>query len=289
MKLRKTSQFPSKSFGGSFINFLGIMSAFAIAFGGWFLVQRSLDREKESLLEGGGLVALPQTESLEAAVAGESFELRQLTEDELLQIVQSMEHKGEIRPHEPVQGQLTMAQAFDYGRVWLEDYFLPHFCASDSLDGELRVSGYLWSPETAGAGEEPWLSYWTVSFICQDIDASLLISAVSGQILDAEVTCSGPVPYQSGEGFLEALADYAFSFDLGEDCSIVYSEETDSGAKKMPWYWSFGTSGIYAALDAGSTYIVSDAVEDKSTGTVTYTDREYFKVRLYLCLEPQIP
>lgn len=290
MRSQKTKQSPSKKYGRIWINALGILSAFVVAVGGLFLMQYSLDREKDKLLAGGGLVGLPQVERVETEETKDAFVLRQLTEDELFQLIQGMEHKGEIRPHEPLQGQLTMAQAYDCGLTWMEDFFLPHFGLSSLSDTEYRVDSYLWAPESGGSVEEyPWLSCWTVSFINQDIEAVLILSAVSGQVLDGAVTCSVPVPYQGKEDLLEALADYAFSFDLGEDCSIVYSGETESGAKRLPWYWSFGTRGIYAGLDASSTRIVTDAVEDIDTGEVNYVDREYFKVRLFLCLEPEIP
>ncbi len=285
MNSQKTSQSPSKRLGGIVINSLGILAAFAIAFGGLFLVQSSLAREKERLLAGGGMAALPQTEAVEAVAAKDLAALRQLTGDELWQLIQIMEQKGETRPHEPVQGQLTMAEAVDCGRAWMEEFFLPRFGVSRLFAEECRISCYLWAPETAGAGTEeyPWLSCWTVSFANQELEAKLLLSAVSGQVLDAKVSYSAPVPWQDGEELTEILTEYASSFGLDGDYCMVYSAETDSGAKKLPWYCSVGDRGIYAALDAGSISMVSSSVVDPETGEAAYAEREYFDVRLYLC------
>ncbi len=291
MKSQKTSPSPPKKIGGIVINCLGILSAFVFAFGGLFLVQSSLVREKDRLLAGGGLLELPQKEAAEATQVGEVFALRQLTEDELLQLIRLMEQKGDIRPHEPVQGQLTMAQAINYGQVWMEEFFLPCFGLNRLFAEECRINCYLWAPETAGAGTEEysWLSCWTVSFVNQELEAKLLLSAVSGQVLDASVSYSAPVDFLSREELTEVLGEYGLTFGLESDYALFCSEETDSGAKRLPWYLSIGTKGIYAALDADSTRIVTNAVEDKNTGIVSYIDREYFEVRLYLCYEPEIP
>lgn len=290
VKMSKISQSSSEKGFEAVINCLGILSAFAIAFGGLYLVQSSLTREKERLLAGGGIAALPQTEVVETVEVKDLADLRQLTEDELLQLIQIMEQNGETRPHEPVQGQLTMAEAVECGRAWMEEFFLPRFDVSRLFAEECRISCYLWAPETAGAGTEEysWLSCWTVSFVNQELEAKLLLSAVSGQVLDAEVSYSAPVPWQDGEELTEILGEYASSFDLAGDYIMVYSAETDSGAKKLPWYCSVGDRGIYAALDAGSVGVVVSTVADPETGEAAYTEREYFDVRLYLCYnEPE--
>lgn len=262
-----------------FINLLGILCALAIAFSGMFLVQGRLIGEQDRLLSGGGLVELPQIETAGAVEVGDAFGLNQLAEEELLQLVYSVEQKGEIRPHEPLQGQLTMIQAMDCGVVWLEEFFLPHFGLYDLLSGEYRTSCYLWAPETAGQDIEaaPWLSCWTVSVSNRNIDATLTLSAVSGQVLDASVSCSAPVSYQDGDSLMTLLGDYAFSFDLEEDYTLIYGGETDSGAKKLPWYQSIGTEGLYAAIQADNIVV---SVADSDTYPLY---QEFFNVHLYLC------
>ena len=265
-----------------FINLLGILCALAIAFSGLFLVQGRLIGEQDKLLAGGGLMELPQIETTGTVETEDAYALNQLEEEELLQLVYSLEQKGEIRPHEPLQGQLTMIQAMDCWEVWLEEFFLPHFGLNDLLSGEYRISCYLWAPETAGQDIEaaPWFSCWTVSVSNRNINATLTLSAVSGQVLDASVSCSVPVPYQDGDSLMTLLGDYAFSFDLEEDYTLIYGGETDSGAKKLPWYQSIGTEGLYAAIQA-------DNIAVSIAGSNTYPlYQEFFNVHLYLCSEP---
>lgn len=286
MKIRKLRQSEQGRFGRLPVNFLGILCAFAIAFSGLFLVQGKLIGEQEKLLAGGGLMELPQVgtgEAVEvgdAVEAGDTLELKQLTEEELLQLVHSLEQKGEISPHEPLQGQLTMLQAMDCSEVWLEEFFLPHFGLSDLLSKEYGISCYLWAPEAAG--QEPdavcRLSCWTVSISNQDIDVSLTLSAVSGQVLDASVSCSAPVPHQDTDSLMTLLDNYALSFGLEEDYTLICSGETDSGSKKLLWYQSIGTEGIYAAIQADNI-VVATAVESDDN---SYYE-EIFNVHLYLC------
>lgn len=273
MKSQKTKQAPSKGFGGTLLNLAGVLSAVAIAFGGWFLVQDSLAREQEKFLNSGGLVELPQTGGTEVTEA-EPFVSVQLTEAELLQLVQGMEQQEEMQPHEPVQGQLTMAQAMERAMAWLEESFLSRFGLGDTLAGERKVSCYLWAPEAAGqdSAAAPWLSCWTVSVRSRGMDAVLTMSAVSGQILDVSVSCSVSVPYDSDD-ILALLEEHADSFGLEGDDVLFFVGGTDPAAKEMPLYQSIGTKGIYAAIRA-------DSEKDSFS-------EEFFSLHLYLCSELQ--
>lgn len=268
---------PAPSSGGVtlWLNLLGILSAFVIAVGGLFLVQGSLTMEEKRFLSGGGLVELYRAGTVETAEGKDISVPRPLTEEELVQIIRALEKGGEIRPHEPGQEQLSMIEAMECSRAWMEDFLMPHLGVSDLNLQEYKVSCYLWMPETEGADaeESPWLSCWTISFSNQSMETRLILNAVSGQVLDASVSCALPVEYQDREHLMTFLGDYAFSFGLTEDYTLVYSGETESGAKKLPWYQSIGTQGIFAVIDADSI-AVSLADEDAYT--------EFFNIHVYL-------
>lgn len=283
MKLRRQKQIPSKGLSGAFLNSCGVLSALILAFVGFFLVQDGLTREQEKLLRSGGLVELPQTGTVGEEMSDAS--IGQLSEEELLQLVKSMEQKGEVRPHEPVQGQLTMAQAMERAMAWLEETLFPRFGLSDALGGEYKATCFLWSPEAVGQdlGAAPWLGCWMVSVSSQDVDIALKLSAVSGQILDASVSCSAPVSYE-GSDIRTLLGEYADSFGLEGDDVWISGGETDAAAKKMPLYQSIGTKGIYAAIRADSM-VVSTSEE----GERNPLSREFFSLHLYLCSEVQVP
>lgn len=270
---------PRKRLKGIALNFLGIMCAFAIAFGGLFLVQGRLNLEQERFLSGGGLVELPQADTVEIAEAESVLVSSLLTEEELLQLAEDLDGQGEATPHEPLPGQLTMVQAIDRGKIWLEEFFLPYFGVETLSAGEYRTSCYLWAPESAGEELEasPWLSCWTISLNSQEINALLTLNAESGQILEATVSSAAPVSYQSGETLLALLGAYTDSFGIKDDYCLIFQKEAG------PYYQSIGTGGLYAAIRADNITVsfAVDAVSD----TAVYM--EQFYVHLYLCTEPE--
>lgn len=276
---------PLKRFGGIAVNFLGIMCAFAAALGGLFLVQGRLGMEQEQLLSGGGLVDLPQADSVETAEMESAFISSLLTEEELLELAGNLEGQEEAMPHEPLPGQLTMTQAIDHGKIWLEEFFLPYFGAETSPAGEYRTSCYLWAPESAGQKLEdsPWLSCWTISLSSQEINASLTINAKSAQVLEASVSFAAPAPQQSEETLLAMLGAYADSFGAEEDYCLMIHKEKEPGAKGFPYYQSIGTRGLYAAIQADS--ILVSIAADAASDTAVYMERFY--VHLNICTAPE--
>ena len=276
---------PARGIGRAAVNLTGILSAFAIALGGLLLVQSRLKLEQERLLEGGGLVELPQTGTSDPAGSVEVPPYGFLPEDDLLQVVHSLVQKEEIKPHEPLEGQLTMLQAIDCGKNWLEEFFLPYFTSCDLSANEYWIDCYLWTPETAGADPEtsPWLSCWTVSLSSQKIDASLTLSAVSGQILDASISCSVPFSLQDRTDLPTLLEGYAASLGLETDDSLISIEDKDCGDNEALYFQSIGSRGIYAAIKTKNLFY---SFTDTNTDTPVYMDR--FSIRLYLYPEPVI-
>lgn len=278
------SKQPSKGIGRAAVNLTGILSAFAIALGGLFLVQSRLKLEQERLLEGG-LVELPQTGTGEPAGSVDVPLHGFLAEEELLELVHSLAQREEIKPHEPLEGQLTMLQAIDCGKTWLEEFFLPYYTSYDLPANEYWIDCYLWTPETAGADPEtsPWLSCWTVSLSSHKIDALLTLSAVSGQILDASVSCSVPFSLQDKKDLPSLLERYAVSFGLETEDSLIYIEDKDTRANEALYFQNIGSRGIYAALNTKNLVY---STTDTNTNTPVYMER--FDIRLYLCQEPAI-
>ena len=247
------------------VNLMGILSAFGIAFGGLFLVQSRLSLEQEKLLQGGGMAELPQTVTTEVSESIAVSLQDSLTEEELLQLVHNLEQKEEIQPHEPLEGQLTMVQAINCSEAWLKEFLLSGFAVSDFPAREYRVS------------------CWTVSLSDQNIDASLTLNAVSGQVLDASVSCSASVFSPDSEDLLTLLEKYAASFGLEGDDILISIEDKDTIAKELLCYQSIGTRGIYAAIQTGNIIFASTGSDTK---TPIYMER--FNVHLYLSSEPKI-
>lgn len=283
--MKEHKNFPAKKTGKILVNLSGILSALAIAFGGLFLVQLKLNQEQEKLLTDSGLIELPQTEIIEVTEAGDLSLSVLLTEEQLEELRNILEVPGETALHEPLSGQLSMAQAIECGRTWLKDFFLPRLGTNENSLSDYKASCYLWAPESPDSEPEnrPWLSCWTISLSNQHIEAVLILNAVTGQILEASVSCFSPIEYQEQNALMTLLEDFASSFGMDNDSRPVYSAETESGAKKLPWYQRLGTRGTFASIQASSIIVCST---DTDTDLPLYT--EQFNIHLYLSPGPEM-
>lgn len=265
-----TGKAPVFGWRGLLVNAAGILLAFGAVFGGMLLVRECLLRETETLLQGSGKVSVPAAQiALEAVPSQEAeaaeAERERLTEEELFLAVEGFWGTEELYPHEPRQGQMTMAQALDSGRGWLEEFFLPHLGLQETVLQEYRVNCYLW---TRQGWQDPLLSYWTVSLSGQTLDAALVLNAVSGQVLSASVTVYPPVEYQERDSLAALLEDYADSLGMESDDPLVDERNGDM-------YRSIGADGMYAALRT-----VNIAVSTSDIDWMEY--REVLNIQVYL-------
>ena len=263
-----------------FTNLLGILFAFGIAIGGLFGVQSRLAQETSNLLQGGGAVKLlAQGDEVEVQVS-EKAERAMLSEAELVKVVENLRSKGEVYPHEPWQGQLSMAQVIEYGKGWMEDFFMPHFDMSEEGLQEYRASCYLWSPQEGrmeGEDANESCSYWTVALTGKGVEAELILHGVSGQVLEASVSFLLSSESWKVENPGVFLQDYANSFGFVENNA---PSEDGNGVPEnniRTIYQSIGSEGVYAAMTAN--LIVTSKVNPED-GFLDKT--EICNVQLYL-------
>lgn len=269
VRVRKATESRRKAaVKGAAVNALGIVLAFGAAFGEVFLVQEGLARETAGALRQSGemRVPVPSAGVQASGMPGIDWEEtgRKLTQEELLAAVAGLEGKGESYPHEPLPGQLSMAQAIECGREWLEDFFMPYLGMSGDDMKEYRINCFLWARRAPDGGEQTQdslLSYWTVSFGGADLEAGLVLNAASGQVLEASVTVKAPVEYQAQEELMKLFQAYAESFGTTEDYLFVDAEGGDL-------YQRIGDEGLYAALKTGS--IVIDTAKPGGGETSSY-------------------
>ena len=219
------------------LNLCGIVLALTIAFGGAFTLGSRMDAERRELLSGGGRVEIPtrtdQTVSQSVGVVDVELKETGLTKEELRQAVLCMEEASEKYAHEPMQGQLLMTEAIQSGMAWTRDFFLAHIDRKAEIPEECRLSCYLWAGGNGEAKDEepdPLLGYWEVSFSAQDLEAVLILNAVTGQVLQARIA----LPYVGEErpdedSLVRLLKDYADSFGMETSLAISVAQEWESG------------------------------------------------------------
>lgn len=277
MKRKKTGEArPEESWShargkmGLLADLLGILAAVAIAFGGLALVRLRLAAEEDRLLEESGEIRVQtQTRQLDSQAMGD-IEIGQaeLTQAELVQAVEYLERGGDRYLHEPQADQLSMAQAVDCAKAWVEDFLLPRLGAEPDIRGEAReykVGCFLWTREEnslEGAAEVPWLSYWSVELDGPDIDGMLILNAATGQVMSAAVTASCPTEYQRRDWIEALLEDYADSFGIVSGYSIA--GEYDPGTNSF--HQSRGNGEVSAVIDISTIVVAASADSDSESG-----------------------
>lgn len=263
------------------VNLLGILLAFGVAFGGMFAVRNQLTEEKNVLLEGSGMIAIPmQSYVTEAQNSVESPEKTELTEEELVQVVKNLGRDAEVYAHEPLQGQITMVQALECGRSWLEEFFLPHLQTKAELSGEYKTSCHLWAlreEDTGSELESSLLSYWTLTLENQDLSASLTLNAATGQVLDASVCCYFPMELWEQGSLISLLGDYTDSFGIEEIYTSLIVDKDQTIHERNGWgmYQSLADGELFAVIQT-SSLVVTSTMDNE----LIYED--IFSVQLYL-------
>lgn len=264
--------------GEIFENSVGILLAFGIAFGELFLVQSRLVQEEAELLQGGGMIEIQvQPEAAPAQEIGETETVRaMLTDAQLYRVVEKLEREVEAYPHEPWEGQLSMAEAVAGGKEWIEGFLLPSIGINDIKLSEYSINCYLWAwqSDVEAGDRDPVLSYWKLWFHSQGLGVDITLNAATGQVLDAAVSCSSAlVEYQDPDdsqvkGLLYAFAD---SFGL-EGRYMVYDVDAGSG---WSMYEGIGEEGVFVAAKA---YTVAVSMGDGGYGE--YSEIFHIDLRL---------
>lgn len=261
------------------INLAGLLLALAIASGGLLGVQVRLARDEARLLQGGGMVELSVLSEPEHSEEISDVQVQRtlLAEDSLALVIQNLESGAEPYPHEPGRNQLSMAEAVEYGRSWLESFFMPHLDMDDFNLNEQKTICYLWTTQE----DTPLLSYWTVTFSTKNMEAELILNAMSGQILDASVRCALPAEHQDPESLMALLNDYAVSFGPEEKSVPAESNEENAEISGRTMYQSIGSKGIFAAMNV-SSIIVGVSAPAAGLDVDFIKDRELLSIRLRL-------
>lgn len=257
------------------VDIAGVLLAFVIAFGALVLVQGLLRDEEARLLDESGRIEI-MVRAEDAQLGETEVQLSILTQEELVQVVECLNRETEVGLHEPLSGQLSMAQAVQCGREWLSDFFLPHLSLEDSVPQE--YSCYLWgrleNGETGGEAEQMF-SYWTIILTGQELSAELVLNAVTGQVLSAAVRCSEPVQYQEDHVLDVLLEDYWKSFALDADYSVIDRGDGGASTDDRSGIRGMGNDEISAFLEVNSIVVSSAQPEFMET-------QDWLIVRLYL-------
>lgn len=241
------------------VNILGVALALGIAFGGLLLVQGRLMEEKEDLLRSGGMVEVSGKDLEEEAVKIVETEVPLLTAEELACAVENLKRlEQEAYPHEPLQGQLSMVQAIERSKNWLEDFLMPRLGAEEYIPQGYKISCYLVAPqaENEDGADKPLYSYWMVALGDQNMEIEMILNAVTGQVLGASARCLFSVVNLEDGTWVGLLGDFAESFGLGgEEYTVVASKAPSEQGEGAFMFQSVGNTAIFATLRTGKVVV----------------------------------
>lgn len=239
-----------------------LLLSLCIAAGGLCILRVGLEKEEESLLSGGGTV---EQKSVSEDRQGEEVRYSQsdtcLSAEELSLILKKEEDSGIRCPHEPYYGQLSIEEAVERGKEWLNQLKQESsFLADLWQETDWNVAANLSRP-----GEESEMtvdsnrifSSWHLEFYGTEENIYLEMNAVTGQILNMQINLDGEVTKIQDQDKEKLLTIFVSQFELEGNGEI----EKEEGR-------------FYQSLNEGQFYAVEGFSLDslESYGAVSYSD-----------------
>ena len=248
----------------------GIVLSLLMVFGGWELTRGLIDKKERELFAVVGSVRTDPPVALPASKSETPDVFPTLTGAEIAAVLSHWVSEGRERPHEPMEGQLTMEQA-----IKAAEEGLAFFIEQEVLPSQMYQQGY---GRTASAklcvnqpyhqtdqNLAPYYSYWVVSFPNEQYSLLLRMNAVTGQIW----SLSYAYPEESiSADEAERILDVFISY-LGMESQGVLN--------RIPYIVSKGLydNAFSAAADWGNILVTS-------VGPMMNAERTYNIVHLYL-------
>jgi len=214
-------------------NVCGLALAFVLAAGGLLSVQWLMEEKKEMLLARDGEKILAEKEMQEqtgdiTAAGEDGLNQSKLTGDALVQAVLCLKGKGELFPHEPFAGQLSMEEAVHRGRLWLETFEKTALGREESEIDYVKMDARLCRKEVILTGDEGAerqikYSYWMIEIRGTGRKANLVLDAGTGQVLDADMKFIYP---EAADRIIDAeqiLTAYGTEFGFDEEAAETFS------------------------------------------------------------------
>jgi len=236
---------------------LGILLSFAIAIGGWAMVNTLMDIRSDNLMSAAGVspilmpLQLPQTDSVYDPAHDQAYypTIHILTEQNIVSILRNLAAPGREMPHEPTPEQIDMQEAIYIGRRWLESLnqhiemrhdILHIYDTSAHLSQNIQRGGDGFLP--------PEYSFWTVTFSSRIMAVTMLINAVEGQVWRTDLTLSLHVRPTQAEFYATIIDPY----DL---YAAIFIPERAAVAEH--WHWIYFETTTYDMINALSDFVAT--------------------------------
>lgn len=139
--------------------------------------------------------------------------------------VKSWNNRTGVTLHEQVAGQISMEEAIENGKKWLQEMEIGgvNEAVSYTINAELGVGRQKEDTEE----KEAYFSFWTVTYSNQDMDAVLYLNAVTGNVWGAEIKRYEEQKEKLSDDRLKLFVRLA-GLQAVEDAPSIGSEGTES-------------------------------------------------------------
>ena len=168
-----------------------VLLSFTVVSGGWFLMNKMLDRKEEKILGQTGqiTVGMAAKDNQDAEDKEESFSGQKLSEKERIKVLKIWETGKKLIPHEPLEGQMNMEQAIAKGEEWIDTVGKSeNLIFADAVSEFENTSAKLCSFEDKTEVEKAKISFWEIQYENAGMHILLKIHALSGEVWSAEIT-----------------------------------------------------------------------------------------------------
>lgn len=210
---------------GKCITVFGVMLACGAALVGLFFMREFLEKKQNDILSQKGTVLAADYD--ENNSQNKVVPQTRLSEEELQQILMKIESTVKEEPQEPFGRQLSMKEAIVKGEQWLNKFYENVKDTITEFPNKYEEITATLCKKQMDVGEsilqDDLYGYWTITYRAENVEVTLLLNAVTGQVLRANM-----VFFHSGVDFStiseeKILNSYADSFSL-KRASVIQRE-----------------------------------------------------------------
>lgn len=227
-----------------------IITSVLLSVVGWLITEKLLEQNEKKMflqteiIQIGNLEYLNQSENDSIENKVDDTAPINMENWEISEVLKNWESRENPELHEPMPGQINMAQAIEAGKEWIA-FMCNNGVLSKEIffDGEEKISASLCLNNTENVKEKlenKMYSFWMVSFLTDDGKVELYIHAATGQIWSASI-----YSYRSDVDLLntklEDILEFFVSYIGLKDGPVVMLNE-------YAGYKTIEENGLYAVI-----------------------------------------
>lgn len=149
-----------------------------------------------------------------------------LTAEQMEEVIRQWDGRMAVAVHNPVNGQISMAEAVKAGVEWLAEMGMEGNVQEKDMESNFMnaMLGVAVQNPSAEAPLEPYYSYWIMQFSDQSMKAVLYLNAVTGQVWSAEIILLEDLPEEIPYEKLNLFAELS-GLQISDTDTVIKNQE----------------------------------------------------------------